>query len=138
MRWHHITSETFRLKGDDPTIPDCYVDPAALAEVRKSAGVDSLGIMKKVKTRNGEPLPDEVVKALDDMKRLAGVNKPHGDNQNGQESPLSAAGTVKGEYMRQHDIAPGTDAWFKLWFARPHLTGEEPMPKGAPKVDVGK
>lgn len=131
MRVHHITSETFRLQGDDPTIPDCYVDPVALAQVRRTT-VDTLGIMEKVKARESqgkaEGLPDDVQRAVDDMRRLAGVNKPYGGNQTGQESPLSAAGTAKGEYMRQHDIQPGTDAWFKLWFSRPYLTGENPMP----------
>jgi hypothetical protein len=39
MREIRITSETFRLPGDDPTIPDAYVDPAALAEVKKLAGI---------------------------------------------------------------------------------------------------
>ena len=132
MRVHHITTETFRLKGDDPTIPDCYVDPAALAEVRKISGIDTLGIMEKVKARNeavtGSALPDDVQHAVDDMRRLAGINKPQGGNKSGQASPLSSAGTAKGEYMRQQDIAPGSDAWFKLWFARPGLTGEDPMP----------
>ena len=33
------------------------------------------------------------------------------------------------EYQRKHNVRPGTDEWFKLWFARPKLTGENPMPK---------
>jgi hypothetical protein len=134
MRIHHITSETFRLKGDDPTIGDCYVDPAELAHVKAAAGIDTLGIMERVAKRKqeeselGQALPDDVAKAVDDMRKLAGIPK-HSKIDYGVESPLSAAGTAKGEYMRQHDIAPGTDAWFKLWFARPGLTGEDPMPK---------
>lgn len=131
MRWHHITTETFREQGDDPAIPDCYVDPKDLAAVRMSAGVDTLNIMGRVQQRqleeSGEALPDDVQKTVDDMRRLAGVSKHH-DNDSGQDSPLSTAGTAKGEYMRAHDIAPGTDAWFKLWFSRPGLTGEDPMP----------
>ena len=133
MRIHHITSETFRLPSDDPTIGDCYVDPAELARVKAAAGIDTLGIMERVEKRKeeselGQALPDDVAKAVDDMRKLAGIHK-HGKIDYGADSPLSAAGTAKGEYMRQHDIAPGSDAWFKLWFARPGLTGEDPMPK---------
>jgi hypothetical protein len=34
-----ITSETFRLAGDDPTVPDAYTDPAVLSQVKKEAGI---------------------------------------------------------------------------------------------------
>lgn len=33
------------------------------------------------------------------------------------------------KYMKKHDIKPGTDAWFRLWFAKPFLTGENPYKK---------
>jgi hypothetical protein len=131
MRWHHITTETFRSQGDDPAIPDCYVDPKDLAAVRMASGIDTLNIMGRVQQRqleeSGEALPDDVQKTVDDMRRLAGVSGQT-DNDSGHESPLSTAGSAKGEYMRVHDIAPGSDAWFKLWFSRPGLTGEDPMP----------
>ena len=42
---------------------------------------------------------------------------------------LSLIGTKKAEYQRKHNIQPGTPDWFKLWFAQPKLTGENPMPK---------
>ena len=42
---------------------------------------------------------------------------------------LSTAEAKKAEYQKKHKIQPGTDEWFKLWFARPKLTGENPMPK---------
>ena len=38
-------------------------------------------------------------------------------------------GTKKAQYQKKHKIQPGTDEWFKLWFAKPKLTGENPMPK---------
>lgn len=95
---HRITSETFRLAGDDPTVPDNYVDPAALAELRKLAGIDSLQLLKP-------------------------YNSPSiGEN-------ISQIGTERAEYQRKHNIRPGTDEWFKLWFSRPKLTGENPEPK---------
>jgi hypothetical protein len=59
----------------------------------------------------------------DKLRKLAGIDK-------NAESPITGEiGTDKGEYMRQHNIRPGTDEWFKLWFARPTLTGENPKPK---------
>jgi hypothetical protein len=42
---------------------------------------------------------------------------------------LSYTGTAKAEYERKHNIKRGSDEWFKLWFARPGQTGENPMPK---------
>lgn len=60
---------------------------------------------------------------LDNLRKLAGIDK-------NAESPITGEiGTNKAEYMRQHNIKPGTDEWFKLWFSRPKLTGENPTPK---------
>ena len=64
---------------------------------------------------------------LDDLKRLAGVDKPSADASMGEN--LSYVGTAKAQYQRKHNIQPGTDEWFRLWFAKPKLTGENPMPK---------
>lgn len=64
--------------------------------------------------------------SLDDLAKLrvlAGVDKQ-------AQSPVTGEiGTEKGEYQRKHNIRPGTDEWFKLWFARPSLTGENPISK---------
>ena len=59
----------------------------------------------------------------DKLRKLAGIDK-------NADSPITGEiGTDKGEYMRKNNIRPGTDEWFKLWFARPTLTGENPTPK---------
>ena len=58
------------------------------------------------------------------LRKLAGVADKEAS------SPVDGSmGTNKAEYMRKHKIQPGTDEWFKLWFARPKLTGENPTPK---------
>ena len=58
----------------------------------------------------------------DKLRKLAGIDK-------NAESPITGEiGTNKAEYMRKNNIKPGTDEWFKLWFARPKLTGENPTP----------
>lgn len=93
---YRVTSQTFRLEGDDPTIPDAYVDPVALAELKKLAGIDSLSLLK-----------------------------PY-TQQEPQEN-ISYAGNEKSQYQKKHNIRPGTDEWFKLWFSRPKLTGEDPF-----------
>ena len=42
-------------------------------------------------------------------------------------SNISVTGNEKGELMKKHDIRPGTDEWFRLWFSKPYLTGETPV-----------
>ena len=34
-----------------------------------------------------------------------------------------------GRYQKDNNIKPGTEAWFKLWFARQYITGETPHDK---------
>lgn len=63
---------------------------------------------------------------LTDLKKLAGVT-PSRDTLQG--SNISITGSEKGQLMRQHNIKPGTDEWFRLWFSRPYLTGEQPIDK---------
>lgn len=62
---------------------------------------------------------------LDRLRKLAGITDRESGKQD-VDSPLTHGGTEKGEYMKAHDIKPGTEEWFKLWFARPRLTGENP------------
>ena len=58
--------------------------------------------------------------SLDDLKRLSGVDKASKD-------AAVATQQNKAQFMRENNIKPGTDAWFKLWFAKPQLTGENPF-----------
>ena len=64
---------------------------------------------------------------LERIKKLAGVDKISTEDSMGEN--LSITGTEKAQYQRKHKIKTGTPEWFKLWFARPKLTGENPMPK---------
>jgi hypothetical protein len=70
-------------------------------------------------------------KELQKLKELAGIVDTSGrkDSSNPQSSPLTYGGTERAEYMRKHNILPGTDEWFKLWFAREALTGEDRFPR---------
>lgn len=66
---------------------------------------------------------------LAQLKRLAGVNAYKGlqayDINEG--SNISITGNEKGQLMKKHDIKPGTQEWFKLWFSLPYMTGEQPI-----------
>ena len=61
---------------------------------------------------------------IEQLKQLAGVNDTPTMGEN-----ISHTATEKNEYMKKHDIRPGSPEWFKLWFSQPHLTGENPMPR---------
>ena len=63
----------------------------------------------------------------EEIRRLAGIDKETMMQSMGEN--LSHVGTAKAQYQRKHNIKPGTPEWFKLWFALPKLTGENPMPK---------
>ena len=65
---------------------------------------------------------------LDQIKRLAGITEFRGYQPYGG-SNISVTGNEKGELMKKHDIRPGTEEWFKLWFSLPYLTGEKPIGK---------
>ena len=66
---------------------------------------------------------------IQQLKLLAGIgNRAVMQEYKGfAGSNISVTGHEKGELMKKHDIQPGTEEWFKLWFSRPYLTGEQPI-----------
>jgi hypothetical protein len=66
---------------------------------------------------------------LQRLKTLAGIgNRAVMQEYKGfAGSNISVTGNEKGELMKRHDIRPGTEEWFKLWFSKPYLTGERPI-----------
>lgn len=78
-------------------------------------------------------LPDAVLSDddLQELQRLAGVNplterkKQKSDDQEN----ISHTAMKRVDYMKRHNIQPGTDEWFALWFSRPYLTGTTGMKK---------
>jgi len=61
---------------------------------------------------------------IDNLKRLAGITLP---NSSDYGAAISMTATQKSQIMREKNIRPGDPAWFKLWFAQTHLTGEKPI-----------
>lgn len=65
-----------------------------------------------------------------EMMQLAGIRPVGQANANFTEgSNISKTAAEKAALMKKHNIKPGTDAWFKLWFSLPYLTGEKPIDK---------
>ncbi len=66
---------------------------------------------------------------LQQLKLLAGIGNRAvmQEYQGFAGSNISVTGNEKGELMKRHDIRPGTEEWFKLWFSKPYLTGERPI-----------
>jgi hypothetical protein len=63
---------------------------------------------------------------LQELRTLAGIgNRPKWTAVTG--SNISITGNEKAQLMKKHDIRPGTEAWFKLWFSKKFLTGEQPI-----------
>lgn len=92
----------------------------------------SFDVWKQSKIQNGfeklKSVPSQaqnIDTTLEDLKKLSGITS----QVIGEESNISLTGNEKGELMKKHNIQPGTDEWFKLWFSRPYLTGEKPIGK---------
>jgi len=66
---------------------------------------------------------------LDELKKLAGIgNRANLSEYTGtstMSTPIKTA-QEKIEYQTTNNIRPGTNEWFRLWFSRPDLTGEQP------------
>ena len=60
--------------------------------------------------------------SLDDLKRLSGTDAA-------SKKAAVAVQANKAQYMHENNIKPGTKEWFKLWFAQPNITGENPFSK---------
>lgn len=67
------------------------------------------------------------------MKKLAGITLGSGKDKGTKDSPLTHGGSEKGAYQQKHEIEPGTEEWFKLWFSRSLMTGEDPYGRPQPK-----
>ena len=69
-------------------------------------------------------LPENNIDSLDDLKRLAGVNE-----QASMGANMSKNASNLGQIQRERNIRPGDPEWFRLWFAIPTMTGEQPYDK---------
>lgn len=73
---------------------------------------------------------DTRVYDIQDIQRLAGIGTgvyPAATEGAAAGSNISKTGNEKGQLMKQHNIQPGTQEWFRLWFSLPYMTGERPV-----------
>lgn len=69
-------------------------------------------------------IDDKLNEEIQDLRKLAGI----GNRQlNDIGSNISLTGTEKALLMKKHNIRPGDENWFRLWFSRPYLTNEKPI-----------
>lgn len=59
------------------------------------------------------------------LQVLAGLKDNKTVSTDGSNISITAA--EKAKLMRERNIRPGTDEWFKLWFSKPYMTGEKPV-----------
>lgn len=72
-----------------------------------------------------KPAPEKDM-TVEELKRLSGSGKITGECNTAPNTQLASK---KAEYMRENNIRPGDKEWFKLWFAQPDITGEDPFSK---------
>jgi hypothetical protein len=63
---------------------------------------------------------------IEELKKLAGITGYKGLTPY-EGGNISVTGNEKAHLMKKNDIKPGTPEWFRLWFAKPYLTGETPV-----------
>ena len=103
MKQYRVTAEHFVPKGEQG-YPDAHIDSADLARMKQLAGI----LVKEDYTTIHDDAADK------DMPSPMGSN-------------ISGTGSEKRQIEKAQNIKPGTDEWFKLWFAKPKLTGEKPV-----------
>ncbi len=64
---------------------------------------------------------------LEELRCLSGVSITGSASRPAAGSNISITANQKAQLMRKHQIQPGTDEWFRLWFSLPYLTGETPI-----------
>jgi hypothetical protein len=85
--------------------------------------------LKDFVSDNRSGIPDAVLSEedLNNLKILAGVKSNINIQLAEQQVNLTHTAMEKVNYMKENNIQPGTQEWFRLWFSRPYLTGDNGM-----------
>jgi hypothetical protein len=67
--------------------------------------------------------PEDPIHELKAIQHLAGLGADARLHEM-RGSNVSVTGSENGRIQREQNIKPGTPEWFKLWFSKPFLTGE--------------
>lgn len=111
MKQYRYTSSSFVPEGETGA-PDAVMDTADLNRLKKLAGI----FVKEDYYQAGGHDPELTTPNDSNVGRMS----PVGSN-------ISHTGMEKRNLEKQHNIKPGTDEWFKLWFSKPYLTSEKPI-----------
>ena len=112
MKQYRITSENFVQSGETGD-PNAYMAPDDLAELKRLAGIGTLGLLEDYQAGGKDP-------AMNDDATDKDMPSPVGSN-------ISITGMEKRNLEKQYNIKPGTPEWFQLWMSKPYLTGEKPV-----------
>ena len=120
MKQYKFTSADF--VPQDTHIPDAFMEDSELTRIRQLAGVSKPNLLKEY---------------------TAGGSNPDHNTVNFNDTPTpSAVGSIgpsknaeKRNIERDLNIKTGTPEWFRLWFARPELTGEKPVGDDLPESE---
>lgn len=78
-------------------------------------------------------IPDAVLSEqdLNNIRVLAGLRPLPSKEPVVKEQIMNMTHTAqaRADYMREYNIQPGTESWFRLWFSLPYLTGNTGMGK---------
>jgi len=119
MKQYKFVSTDFVPEGASGDA-DAVMDADDLAQIKKLAGI---AVTEDFYSAGGS---DPALHSPNDT--ATGVMSPVGSN-------ISVTGQEKRDLERKHNIKPGTDQWFRLWFSLPYLTGEKPIGDApAPKI----
>jgi hypothetical protein len=66
---------------------------------------------------------------IERLKVLAGIKQEQLYTEYKVPDNISHTSQEKADFQKDKKIKPGDPAWFRLWFARPKLTGENPFGK---------
>jgi len=125
MKQYRITSANFVSPGETGDA-DAFMAPDELAQLKKLAGMDSLGLLEDYAPGNSDFEKNAQIATDRDMPSPMGSN-------------ISVTGMEKRQLEKQNHIKVGTPEWFQLWFSRPYLTGEKPVGDApAKKIPVKK
>jgi hypothetical protein len=108
MKQYRITSQDFVTPGETGDA-DAFMEADDLAQLKKLAGVDALGLL-------------EDYSAI--QQRLDATESDMSSPLGGKDSMPN---TDKYQIEKSNNIKVGTPEWFQLWFAKPFLTGEKPV-----------
>ena len=119
MKQYRVTAADFNKQ--DSHIPDAYIPVDDLAQIKHLAGL-------------GKGLLEDYMGGSPNVEQ----HKPN-DNSMPGISPVGTVGDTpmgaKRQLEKDLNIKVGTPEWFRLYFARPELTGEKPVGDEKPDAE---